>query len=184
MDAHLENALTREYSREAALWRDKVRSMLPNVDGPELVRQAKSPKQFLNSVLLKRESSANYFIPLKPTEKYAEPLMDLGVFFDPESHQTEDSGMQVWCSDSAEVLVEIAKSLGYEKASFRYGHHGRVIELGDCFGNREVSELARNMVIEIIIAFDITDQEKAELFRINRDKDIRIVPSDGHSRTI
>ena len=50
--------------------------------------------------------------------------------------------------------------------------------------NREVCELARNMVIEIIIAFDITDQEKAELFRINRDKDIRIVPSDGHSRTI
>lgn len=180
----------KDHSNETAALRLKIREHFFEVDGDDLLRQSKAKTKGPYSELAKGRPSSFYEIPLLPSLIRSDSIMEFGPIHDPEllgGQSGDRMGMLLWCNNSnGQPFVELVKFSGNRSAKWHATEHGSFIELDDVMPNEELIMLAMKMVIDLISAFNITEQDQAvtDQTALQADKNIRVGRSGDKPKTI
>jgi hypothetical protein len=157
--------------------RQHIRRVFNGVDGKALVKLSAANGPF--SDLAKGRPSSIYPLPLVASVRSSETFLEFGPVFDPDrmGGQFDNlSGMVLWSSSkNCQPFVELAKLHGYKKALCRSADVGSFIDLCENRDNTDLIQLAMQMVMSLVSAFEITSQETSVDARasMNRSKKIR-----------
>lgn len=131
-----------------------IRELFFDVDGKQLVQQAKAACHSHFADLAKGIPSSIYTIPLLPSATRPNPDLELGLICDPKSFGGRE--MFLWCSDShGDSFVQFVKMITNRSARWHHCEHGAIIEFDYMDLDTDVVALAMQMVKTLISAFDI-----------------------------
>ena len=139
---------------ESTRMRLGIRELFFDVDGEQLVQQAKAARHSHFADLAKGLPSSIYTIPLLPSATRSNPDLEFGLIRNPELFG--GGGMNLWCSHShGEPFVHLAKVVSNRSSRWHLFEHGAILEFDDADSDTYVIMLAMQMVKTLISAFDI-----------------------------
>ena len=151
-----------------------IRELFFDIDGKQLVQQAKAARHSHFADLARGIPSSIYTIPLLPSATRPNPDLELGLIRDPESLGSGE--MFLWCSDShGDPIVHLAKVVANRTAHWHLFEHGAILKFDDLDSDTDVVALAMQMVKTLISAFDIegVDWAATEQSAFGSDSEIR-----------